>query len=480
MRASVVEDVTSGEGRTPGSLRRFLGAPSMRGSTALGVFAVLLVVSISRSPYIFFHGRFWAEEANPFFRHMVTVPTPRNLFFVDQRVGYYYLFLNVASRTGGQVSLLRAPLVTSWLALAIVAAIVWIALRWPSTLLTTVGARVSAATLLVVGTLAVPEVWANSTNAQTYLTVLTILILFSDATHLSRQQFVVSGFLLGVAGLSGLYTCVLLPLFAVIAYLEPSRRRATQAAIVATAAAIQFGCLIYSRTAGGLTASRMQVPQLRVTVHGFGAWHIGTFLIGSSAATHLYRKSFGLVGLSLLSMFAVTVLVLVGYLLVDTRRIRVAGLLAGAFVLEEVFVNWGGKGGGGSRYAVAPIAILTLAVICAATTAQRRWTRHTAFLLIGVIIVAGLANFWTTQPDELRCIRCPDWSLQVHNYQTGITNQLRIWPYGGKHPWTVTLPSHASVSSNSSPASAAVSRNAVELTRRIQMVEIRASTARRR
>jgi hypothetical protein len=447
---SVVEELTPGPSETPGLARRFLAAPSMRRSTALAVVAALLVVSISRSPYIFIHGRFWAEEANPFFRHMVTVPTPRNLLFVDQRLGYSYLFLNVATRTAAQVSLLRAPLVTAWLSLAVVVSIVWIALRWPSMLLTSVGARIAAATLLVVGTLAVPEVWANSTNAQTYLAVLSILVLFSDAAGLSRRQFVASAFLLVVAGLSGLYTCVLFPVFGAVAYLDRSRRRMTQAAIIGATAAFQFGSLMYSRTTGALKASRMQVPNPRVTVHGFGAWHIGTFLFGSSGASHLYRKSFGLAGLSLLALFAVSVLVLVGYLLADTRGIRVATLLAGAFVLEEALVNWGGKGGGGSRYAVAPIAILTLAVICAATSTRQRWTRHTAQVLVGVILIAGLANFWTTQPDELRCIQCPTWSAQVHNYEANATNELRIWPYRGKRPWTLPLPPRSPPTATSS------------------------------
>jgi hypothetical protein len=429
----------------------------MRRSTALAVVAALLVVSISRSPYIFFHGRFWAEEANPFFRHMMTVPTPRNLLFVDQRLGYSYLFLNLATRTAAQVSLLRAPLVTSWLSLAIVVSIVWIALRWPSMLLTRVGTRIAAATLLVVGTVAVPEVWANSTNAQTYLAVLSILVLFSDAPRLSRRQFVASAFLLGLAGLSGLYTCVLFPVFGVVAYLDRSRRRMTQAAIVGATAATQFGSLIYSRTTGALKASRMQVPNPRVTLHGFGAWHIGTFLFGSSGASHLYRKTFGLADLSLLALFAVGVLVLVGYLLADTRGMRVTALLTGAFVLEEALVNWGGKGGGGSRYAVVPIAILTLAVICAAASTRRRWTRHTAQVLVGVISIAGLANFWTTQPDELRCIQCPTWSAQVHNYQAGVTNELRIWPYRGKSPWTLPLPPRRAATRTSSiPTSAAI------------------------
>ena len=127
----------------------------------------------------------------------------------------------------------------------------------------------------------------------------------------------------------------------------------------------------------------------------------------------------------------------------NTPRRRVAALLGAAFVLEEILINFGGNigaGGAGGRYAAIPVAILSVAVVHAAAAATRLEVRLLARFVCGVVVVAGLANFWTNTPSILRCQRCPDWGREVEAYQSGATTRLTIWPYVGKLRWTLVLP----------------------------------------
>src|SRR5438309_5276158 len=80
-----------------GRLTNFLRSDFMPRRLAIGVFSLLVVVAFTRSPFVFVHGRFWAEEGSFHFRRMVAHPTVRNLVFVQPNLGYYYLFLEAST-----------------------------------------------------------------------------------------------------------------------------------------------------------------------------------------------------------------------------------------------------------------------------------------------------------------------------------------------------------------------------------------------
>ena len=265
------------------------------------VFAFLLVVGLSRSPDAFLHGRFFAEEGTLYFPHMVTHATPGNLTYVQPKVGYFYLFAAVATWCAAQESLLHAPLVTTWSSFGIVAAIVGVVLRWPSELFPTVGARVVAATLFVAGTLALPQIWASTTDSQSYLAILALLLLFVETERLRRYQFVAGGVLLVVAGLSGLYACALVPCFAATAWTDRSRRRILYAGLIAAASVCQLGVLVWSKASGNLSQARSGLPSIGTVVRGVSAFHVVGLFSGSSLAARVNRRAAGTGGLVLMT-----------------------------------------------------------------------------------------------------------------------------------------------------------------------------------
>jgi hypothetical protein len=415
-----------------GRLMRFLRAEHLPRRYRTLVLVGLLLIAASRSPYVLLHGRFWAEEGTVYFSHM----KHGNVWFVARPVGYIFAFCNVATWFAAHVPLERAPLVTAWLSLGVIALLVWAALWLPSELLPNAGARIAAATLLVVGPLAVPVVWLNSGNAQTYLGILAILVLFVDVGSLGRGKFAAIAAMLGLAGLSGLYSAALAPLFLFGALRERTPRRWVLAGIILLCAVAQLVVVQMSRAAGDLAQGRLNFRGLNVITRDVAACHFGTFVFGNSIATRLRADANTL---ALVLFAAVVAAVLVSVLAVVPRP-QVALLLLAVFALEECLVLVGTRRGAGGRYVVVPIAILMLMSVHAMTTARRRWAVGAASGLCLVAFVSGCSVFWTAQPSVLRCVRCPEWQQQVRTWRAGRTNALVIWPYSTR--WTIFLPHH--------------------------------------
>ena len=252
-----------GRGAPPYSAGLILRRDFSLGRAAPALYGALIVVAITRAPYVLFHGRFYAEEGSLHFAHMVAHPGFKSLLYVQTRTGYYNFFCDIATFVASKAPLAHAPVVTAWFSFAVLALIVWVALAWPSDLLPTTAARVTAAVLLVVGTLAVPEVWMNSITAHAYLGMLAVLLLFVDIRRLRSREFLLGAGALVIGGFSGIYTCVLAPLFFARAFHERSARRITYAAIVCGAAVIELAVVLNSRASGKLAETKMVFPGLK-------------------------------------------------------------------------------------------------------------------------------------------------------------------------------------------------------------------------
>lgn len=405
------------------------------------IFVALLLIGVSRSPYLLLHGRFYAEEGALHFSHMVAHPGIGSLLYVQTRTGYWNLFCDLATFAASKAALADAPIVTVWISFAVVAAVVWSALRWPSELLPTATSRIAAAVLLTVGTMATPEAWLNSIVEHAYIGIFTVLLLFVDVKRLSRARLVFGAGMLVLGGLSAIYTCALAPLFCVRAFQERSRRRIAYAVVVSGAALGQLAVVINSRSQGKLASNKMEFPRIGSLLRDITGTHFTTFLFGSSESAHLYRKGFTFGGLTLLVLLAAVIFLFLLVLLAYAPNTRVAALLVGAFVLEEMLVNYGALGGARGRYIVMPIAILTLMLVHGAAVSEQRVLARIATVMCGVVLVAGLSNFWTTKPSLYRCINCPQWSAEVQLWKAGKINAIPIWPYPNLG-WSVLLPQH--------------------------------------
>lgn len=423
-----------------------LRADAVPRSASRCFLGLLLLVAVTRAPFVLFHGRFWAEEGSTYFEEMAQVDSLVGLLFVYRQAGYYHLFANVGTWAASQVSLIHSPLVTAWLSFGVVAAMAWVASSWPSELLPTAGARIAAAALLVLGTLADPEVWLNTLHAQTYLAIVALLLLFVDVGSLRRGRYAAGIGMLIAAGLSGLYSAVLAPLYVAQALYHRTLRRSLYAIVITAAALVQLVVLLSSRFSGHLAETKLAIPGPKELVTRIARRHVGAFVLGRGNAAELLDAANSAF---VLGALALAVAVFLFLLLRRVPSARLPLLLIGAMVLTEILVQLGSLRAGGGRYTVIPISILTLMLVHGAATARHRWLPHAGTALCAVVLIVGISEFWTQQPKSLRCIDCPRWDHEVRRWRAGIADRLDIWPYPG---WRIVLPRprHASA-----PAAAA-------------------------
>ena len=405
----------------------------------LAVLILLLAVAATRSPFVLFHGRFWAEEGGIHFRHAFSNSSPTNVLLVYKNSGYFDLFCNAATWIAARGPLAYAPLVTVWLSFGVLAALLWVTLFWPSELLPTPFARIAAAVLLVVGTLAIAEVWLNSLEAQTYWAILALLLLFVRLQTVSRGRFVLGVGFLVMAGLSGVYAAALAPLFVVRAFQERTRRHVVYAAAVCASALVQLIIAVGLKASGEVSSQKLVFRGFGTVARATAGWHVAGFVFGQQIAGEFIRHSHSYLRLGVLCLFALVVFVFLAVLLAHVPNARVSLLLGGALLLEEGLVHYAAGSVPGGRFAVVPIGILTLMVVHGAATARPTWLARAGAVLCGIVFLFGLSGFWTHQARTLRCIDCPHWDAEVRRWRAGQTDQLAIWPYP---QWYIRLPHH--------------------------------------
>jgi hypothetical protein len=408
-----------------------------------GWLAVLAVLAFLRSPHVLLEGRFWAEEGSIHFAHAYAEGGIAGLTFIDQRAGYLNLIPNVGTWLATLVPLSVAPLVTTWLAFGVLLFVLWIAVAWPSDLLPTPGARLIAAGLLLFGPAAHPEVWLNTINSQTHLGIAGILLAFVRLDDLSRRRFHLSVTGLVVAALSGLYTTILTPLFVWRAHRQRTRRSIIHAAVIAGTTAFQGVIVLVSRTSGSLEESKLTIPDPAELLGTFAGLHLAPIVIGRQPGDELAANVIEPSGPWVITVVVVAALIIgvVAFAAGETSA-EILVPLGAAFVLVEGFVQLGAWGIADARYAVVPLAILSLLLAHAVGASSESLRRGAAIGLVAAAMIAGLTDYWTEKRIALACIECPDWQAEVDGWEADPNDDLQIWPYPPWPftPWTIELP----------------------------------------
>jgi hypothetical protein len=229
------------------------------------------------------------------------------------------------------------------------------------------------------------------------------------------------------------------------ALLERTPRQRDYAVAISAAALVQLLVVFTGRESSDLGPGKLAIPGAGEVLRTVSASHVGTLLFGNKIAGALMNRAdagsrLTWIALALL-VLAVPALLIV--LLRHAPKTRVPLLLAGALVLVELLVQLGSLGQARGRYAVVPIAILTLMVIHGAATSAHRRLQPAAIGVCVLVLAAGVLQFWTLKPTVLRCIDCPRWDREVREWRNDPRVPLEIWPYDVDTPWTIRLPAEA-------------------------------------
>jgi hypothetical protein len=346
--------------------------------------------------------------------------------------GYYQLLVNLAALGAASVAVEHAPAVTTAVAFAVHLIPVAIVLAGRSTLCQTLAQQTLAIACIVL-TLPWAEIWlTTTTNSQFVLSLAVLLLLLEDRVPQGPPAYLRAGFLL-FAGLSGIPSCLAMPLFLLKALLRRERRALLQAGALALGCAVQ-GIALIATGGGPYAAHRHASLSFRLLggaslVKGAVLPILGYQVAGAAAAKAVAASSSALVGaLGLAIWLALLWIATSG----EDRKQRPLSIAAVAFfVVAQLFGALGDKASMLSpiyaeRYFFAPNNVLTVALASSTVGPQTgRLARAACAVLLLLSLKSGLQQY---RLDRFEDQRWPRWTDEVALWRRFPLYQPAIWP----------------------------------------------------
>ncbi len=417
------------------------------------VLGLSMCVIVWRAPGLFTEPRLWAEEGTRYFRSAYAfAESPqwyRSLFQVQR--GYFALWPNIAATAAANlVPLEEAPRVTTALALLIQLAAVAILLWSESELWSHRGIKTLGVLAMIFAPLS-GEIWLNTINSQFVLALIGFLILHANARQSQRLRWLFHA-LLGIAGLTGVVSILLTPLFVFKALKEKSRERAIQAGILSACSLIQAAIMmLFASDTRSTIFIRWTGMDWTLIVSVLWTQSIGLLLFGLENARGFFSLITALratnpqayqIGCLLLGVIEIACLWAISLPLDSLNRLTLLGSYltlilvstAGALPADRLaLVNPGVA----ERYFYAPNAILALTAVGSLqrfqarkfASGQRRWMLIPGAVFLAASLLWGMKQF---QPTTQAGADWPSWREQVRIWRKQPDHELEIWPPGWK------------------------------------------------
>ncbi len=410
---------------------------------------VLTIVSIFtyfRSPYIFKSGRFLAEEGNKHFAYAYENGFWKGLFFLEKEAGYFNFIANFLTAMSSLIQIEFSPMITVYGSLFFVLLPIYFVLFRESELFDNNKKKIIGSFLLFITPPFVPEIWVNSINTQIYLTIGSILILFM--TNLNNLQKKINHIFIFVSGFSGVYTCCLLPLFAINFYYRKNFYNFLNFLILFIASCVQFFFVLQSKInnvlpstvlAADLDANLIVNYIYNILLKSFFGRQIIHFTWEKIISSFL---PFNYV-YTLLSIFFVILIFLlfnykklIGFIIKD----KVLLYLLFVFLTVSALVLIGAAGDYvGGRYAAIPGVTLLLIIFHTMFKTKMKKIKIAFAVLIFFSLISGMYEFRPPTKNVkhqylkyLDCINCPEWKNEIKKWKKDNQYMIGIWPYPRK------------------------------------------------
>lgn len=208
---------------------------------ALVTLGLYVTLSLVKMRVYALDGRFWAEEATRFYVSLHHASFTEAVTFLFN--GHIELPTNLIVWVAAQAPLVHAPRVTTWLSFALQCLPVCLVVLLRQQFQLSTSAMLCWLVVLV-GLPQAPEVWANSINLHFHF-ALAAAIVAAASTPTGKAAWGMRAVLLG-AGLSGIPSNFLAPIFLWRASQERSTERWVQAGIVCMTTTLQLALLASS------------------------------------------------------------------------------------------------------------------------------------------------------------------------------------------------------------------------------------------
>jgi len=411
-------------------------------------FIILLIIFFYRSPFIFLSGRFMAEEGAIYFANAYKFGFLYSIFFVDLTSGYLNLWANISGIIANIFSLKFAPLVSNYLALIPKILIIYLALYNKSFLLNKFKHQVLFCFLVFISPLNVPEIWLNSINSQIFFGIISYILVFVKYKENEINYFHL--ILVFMAGLSGIYSCILLPLFFLKYLFYKNKQNFLNFISIFICTIIQLSLILFSKLSNTLYEQKLHSINFDILINYIYNVLIKGFL-GTSLTKYLYFNFFAYkINLYLISIIIILIFVIISfffYNLLNKKKLLNADnsfvIISSIYslVATSLIVMVGAVGDYvGGRYAALPTFYTLMIIFILFIIFTNLKIKYFFLVLLTTSIVTGFYEFRPPTKNVkhqyikyLDCVNCPNWENEITNFQENRNYLLKIWPYPKKN-----------------------------------------------
>ena len=409
-------------------------------------FITLLLIFFYRSPYIFLNGRFMAEEGEIFFANAYKYSFLYSFFFVDFYSGYLNLWANISGIISNFFDLEIAPLISNYLSLIPKLLIIYFVLYENLIALNNFWYKILFCLIVFICPQNVPEIWMNSINSQIFFCILSFVLLIINYQH-DKIKLVNLGLLL-ISGLSGIYSCILTPIFFYKYYLFKKSQDFFNFLIILLCSIAQVIIIFYSKFTGSLYAGKIHFINLELINNFIYNVFLKSFF-GGNLIKYFYfnlETYFYVIILGSFLLFSFFIFFLLSFIndfksfSAESKFLAIS--LIYCFLSVSIIVMVGGVSNYvGGRYAVLPSFYMLLLVLLSISILRNNLMR---FCLIILLITSNVVGFSEFRPNVLQinknhhslksldCIECPNWEEEVKKFRADNNHELKIWPYNNK------------------------------------------------
>jgi hypothetical protein len=430
---------------------------STHSNTAKGhnfhLFTILAILTsnLVRKPELLFEPRFYAEEGQSFFAFAYNHTFTDYLF--STMYGYYALYNVITTSLASVFPLEFAPFITTWSALAVQLFVSVYPLFADIPILDSAWKRGVVA--LTFPLLCPSQTWLTTIGVQFWLCILTALIMIEKPSSSCTPRHMANAALLVLAGMTGVLSCMMTPLFLAKAIMTKARQFFLYSVILFAASVVQIrifthAFLHHDPTLSHRFVSHSEPLMLRIysqTILFFSKFfvteHTVDLLIVSridSILTKIINNAFNRdffaeveTTFFLLTVFMIVILLCL--IIKFKNKIDHMLLLISITIMLPLSIILSVNGSGGHRYRFAPMSILILFIIsCIDTKVIEKVDRIFLSLLIYCILLCQIADFLPSM-HQVYDKSWPGWKAEVAHWRSDNTYPIKIWP----PPWELVL-----------------------------------------
>jgi len=403
----------------------------------IGACAIFLIIAAWKSPAVFKHPRFWAEEATSFYANFLNTSLPSSLSYIKS--GSIQLLTNAIVYLAAQVPIGLAPTITTYLALSlhliVVVQIVLFACAYD---------LATPVALLLIGSWALLpqtyEVWLNATNAQ-WIAGVSALLLFAMPTEWVERHFKSAAAACLVYAVSGVPSVLLAPLFLLRAGVERSGPIAILGILLGAGASLQLAVLFWVGEPRPFPTNPLVLALplflqsvLAPLLSGDFANEIARWIQKPNAANSAVAIAGTLaIGLGIMSVATVAASA-------SGRKVHALSLLFACILVTEV-QNFGAiephgqiSGWSGGRYFLFGSMCLCL-LLAWGTKARQVFLRVASIGFLCSIVLTGVAEA-ILSPAAKSMTHGPSWRQQIDACPPKVACKITVWPGG---TWIVEI-----------------------------------------